>query len=74
MTRDEVFVPRTREQHKYPAFDAAREDLHGHNVTEDRQSELAEAIGDAPFIVMLNLIAQQLVGWVSTNLSTSFLD
>jgi hypothetical protein len=31
----------------------------GMNVTKEKQAELAEAIGDAPLYVMVNLIAQQ---------------
>ncbi|KAL7414509.1 delta-12 fatty acid desaturase [Mrakia frigida] len=63
LTRDEVFVPRTREQMSYPAFDETKEDVHGLNVTEERQSELVEAINDAPIVVLLSLFAQQLFGW-----------
>lgn len=58
-----VFVPRTRDQLKYPAFDETKEDIEGFNVTQERQHELAEAIGDAPLFVLVNLLAQQLVGW-----------
>jgi hypothetical protein len=86
IARDEVFVPRTREQlvrflpllttltfadapllastlQGYPKRDEEREDLEGLSVTEERQHELREAIGDAPLYVLVNLISQQLVGF-----------
>jgi omega-6 fatty acid desaturase (delta-12 desaturase) len=77
MTRDEVFVPRTREQRGYPApkeeaeltgfksvvTTAVRRMLTQLSVSEKRQEELREAIGDAPVVLLLNLFAQQLFGW-----------
>jgi omega-6 fatty acid desaturase (delta-12 desaturase) len=63
LARDEVFVPRTRDQLQYPKLDESKEDLTGLNVAEERQSELSEAIGDAPLVVLANLLAQQLFGW-----------
>lgn len=57
--RDEVFVPRTRDQLGLPKLDEAKEDVEGFNVTAERQKELAEAIGDAPLFVLVNLIVQQ---------------
>lgn len=47
----------------YPAFDETKEDLAGVNVTPSRRAELAEAIGDAPFYILTDLIIQQLFGW-----------
>jgi hypothetical protein len=57
--RDEVFVPRTRDQLGLPKLDEVKEDVEGFNVTAERQKELAEAIGDAPLFVLVNLIVQQ---------------
>jgi len=62
LTRDEVFVPRTRGQLDYPQIKEEGEVL-GMSVTEQRQEELREAIGDAPLYILLNLIAQELLGW-----------
>ena len=62
-TRDEVFVPRTRDQLEYPKLDESKEDFEGLNVAKEKQSELAEAIGDAPLFILANLVAQQLFGW-----------
>ncbi|GHJ89740.1 hypothetical protein NliqN6_6142 [Naganishia liquefaciens] len=62
MTRDEVFVPRTR---SYVGVGDIKEEaeIDGFNVSEARQEELKEAIGDAPIYILGNLIAQQLFGW-----------
>ncbi|KAL7409149.1 hypothetical protein BDY24DRAFT_404117 [Mrakia frigida] len=63
IARDEVFVPRSRDQLKYPKFDENKEDIEGLNVAKERQLELAEAIGDAPLFVLVNLLSQQLLGY-----------
>jgi omega-6 fatty acid desaturase (delta-12 desaturase) len=62
MTRDEVFVPKTRSQAKVPEINEEAE-VEGFNVSKARQEELKEAIGDAPLYVLGNLIVQQLFGW-----------
>lgn len=62
MTRDEVFVPRTRSQLGYPEVKEENE-LEGTSVTEQRREELREAVGDAPLVVLGNLLGQQLFGW-----------
>ncbi|KAJ9118174.1 hypothetical protein QFC22_004078 [Naganishia vaughanmartiniae] len=62
LTRDEVFVPKTRSQAGLPA-PVEETEIEGVNLTEARQEELREAIGDAPIYVLGNLIVQQLFGW-----------
>ncbi|KAJ9126297.1 hypothetical protein QFC24_002029 [Naganishia onofrii] len=62
LTRDEVFVPKTRSQAGLPA-PVEETEIEGVNLTEARQEELREAIGDAPLYVLGNLIVQQLFGW-----------
>jgi omega-6 fatty acid desaturase (delta-12 desaturase) len=62
MTRDEVFVPKTRSQTQIGEIKEEAE-VDGHDVTEARQLELQEAIGDAPLYVLGNLVIQQLFGW-----------
>lgn len=61
-SRDEVFVPRTREQQGFPAVKEEAE-LSGINVSKIRQQELREAIADSPIWVLGNVIQQQLFGW-----------
>lgn len=70
MTRDEVFVPRTRSQLGVPEIkegvngaDGVAEELSGMDLSAERQHELEEAVGDAPIVVLAHLIAQQLFGW-----------
>lgn len=62
MTRDEVFVPKTRSQQGFPALKEDGE-IEGLTLSEQRQQELEEAVGDAPIAVLFWLIMQQLVGW-----------
>jgi omega-6 fatty acid desaturase (delta-12 desaturase) len=62
LTRDEVFVPRTRSQHGYPEIKEEAE-IDGISVSQQRQEELREAVNDAPLYILANLLAQQLVGW-----------
>ena len=33
------------------------------SISQQRQEELREAIGDAPIVVLYNLVIQQLFGW-----------
>ncbi|KAK4689533.1 hypothetical protein P7C73_g564, partial [Tremellales sp. Uapishka_1] len=62
LTRDEVHVPRTRKEHGYPAMKEEAEIL-GFGVSEARQSELREALDDAPIVTLYNLVIHQLFGW-----------
>ncbi|WVR06310.1 hypothetical protein IAU60_003340 [Kwoniella sp. DSM 27419] len=62
LTRDEVFVPKTRKARGVPEMKEEGE-IDGLNVSEERQSELAEALEDAPLAVFINLFVRQLVGW-----------
>ncbi|WWC70787.1 uncharacterized protein I206_104739 [Kwoniella pini CBS 10737] len=62
LTRDEVFVPPTRKERGVPEMKEEGEVL-GLNVSEERQSELAELLEDAPIAVFFNLFIRQLVGW-----------
>ncbi|ADV21904.1 omega-6 fatty acid desaturase (delta-12 desaturase) [Cryptococcus gattii Ru294] len=62
LTRDEVFVPRTRKQLGYPEVEEEGEIL-GMNVSKERQSQLREALEDSPIVVCYNLFLQQLFGW-----------
>lgn len=62
LTRDEVFVPRTREQMKYPAKKTEEEQT-GINVPAWRQAELLEALGESPIASLFNMVLHQLFGW-----------
>ncbi|OWZ47101.1 omega-6 fatty acid desaturase (delta-12 desaturase) [Cryptococcus neoformans c45] len=62
LTRDEVFVPRTRKQLGYPEVEEEGEIL-GINVSKERQNQLREALEDSPIVVCYNLFLQQLFGW-----------
>jgi len=62
MTRDQVFVPRTRSQLGHPAI-KDDEELQGINVSAFRQAELREAIEDAPIYQFLHMAMHQLLGW-----------
>lgn len=62
LTRDEVFVPRTRSQQRIPAVKEEGE-LDGMNVSKARQEELKEAVNDAPLYILVHLLTQQLFGW-----------
>lgn len=63
LERDEIFVPRTRTELGYPAFENGRENLEGTHVVPSRQDELAKAIGEAvgetPLVVLSHLIFYQ---------------
>ncbi|KAI0360573.1 hypothetical protein OH77DRAFT_1470649 [Trametes cingulata] len=63
MTRDEVYVPRTRSQLGLPPFDPTREDRIGSRVSEEVQRELWEAIGDSPIGAMFTSFAYLTAGW-----------
>ncbi|ODO05252.1 omega-6 fatty acid desaturase (delta-12 desaturase) [Cryptococcus wingfieldii CBS 7118] len=62
LTRDEVFVPKTRKERGAPAIVEEGEIL-GINVSPERQSQLMEALEDSPIVVLYNLFLQQLFGW-----------
>jgi omega-6 fatty acid desaturase (delta-12 desaturase) len=62
MTRDEVFVPKTR-SHVGVGEIKEEGEADGSDISAARQEELKEAIGDAPIYVLGNLIVQQLFGW-----------
>jgi len=62
VTRDEVFVPKTRSEYGAPAIKEEAE-IDGISVSQQRQEELKEAIGDAPIVVLYHLVVQQLFGW-----------
>ncbi|WVQ73190.1 hypothetical protein IAR50_002755 [Cryptococcus sp. DSM 104548] len=62
LTRDEVFVPKTRKQRGAPEITEEAEIL-GINVSPERQSQLREALEDSPIVVLYNLFLQQLFGW-----------
>ncbi|WVQ82984.1 hypothetical protein IAT38_005122 [Cryptococcus sp. DSM 104549] len=62
LTRDEVFVPRTRKELGLPEMTEENEVL-GFNVSKFRQSELREAIDESPIMTLWNLFVHQLFGW-----------
>ncbi|WRT67740.1 uncharacterized protein IL334_004712 [Kwoniella shivajii] len=62
LTRDEVFVPANRSDRKVGEMKEEAE-IHGINVSEERQSELAELLEDAPLVTLYNLFIRQLFGW-----------
>jgi len=63
MTRDQVFVPKTRKELGYPPIKEEGEVI-GLNVSRSRQQELREALGeDAPILVLWNLFLHQIFGW-----------
>lgn len=61
LTRDEVFVPKTRKELGLPAV--LDEELTGINVSKFRQNELREALEDSPIVTCYNLFIRQLFGW-----------
>ncbi|EJT97472.1 delta-12 fatty acid desaturase [Dacryopinax primogenitus] len=63
MTRDQVFVPITRSEHRLPAFDENREDREGRWIADSRQKELREALEETPLYQVYKLLIQQLGGW-----------
>jgi omega-6 fatty acid desaturase (delta-12 desaturase) len=62
MTRDEVFVPKTRKELGYPELKEEGEVL-GINVSEFRQQELREALAESPIGILWGLFLHQLFGW-----------
>ncbi|WVN85013.1 uncharacterized protein L203_100154 [Cryptococcus depauperatus CBS 7841] len=67
LTRDQVFVPRTRKQLngdklRIPEIEEEGEIL-GINVSEARQSVIREALEESPIVVLWNLFLRQLFGW-----------
>lgn len=62
LTRDQVFVPRTRSQMGHPVMKDDDEVL-GINVSAIRQSEMREALEDAPIYQFGAMIVHQLLGW-----------
>jgi omega-6 fatty acid desaturase (delta-12 desaturase) len=62
MTRDEVFVPKTRKELGYPEIKEEGEVL-GINVSEFRQQELREALAESPIGVLWGLFLHQVFGW-----------
>ncbi len=57
MTREQVYVPRTRSQLGLPAFNPAKEDRLGSRVSSEVQRELWDAIGDSPIGAMFTSFA-----------------
>lgn len=62
LTRDEVFVPKTRKELGYPEMKEEAE-IAGLNVSEARQSELREALEDSPISILWNCFLHQIFGW-----------
>jgi len=62
LSRDEVFVPRTRKQQGVSEMQEEGE-LLGINVTATRQAELREALEDTPIMICWNLFVRQIFGW-----------
>lgn len=62
LTRDEVFVPKSRKDRKFPEVKEEGE-IQGMNVSISRQEELREAIGESPLASLINAILQQTLGW-----------
>lgn len=62
LLRDEVFVPRTRKERGFPEIKEEGE-LQGINISEMRQQEMREALGDAPIVTLYRAVLQQVFGW-----------
>ncbi|EOQ98848.1 hypothetical protein E3P92_03562 [Wallemia ichthyophaga] len=66
MNKDQVFVPQTRSETRALTLDYENADenvVTGVDVPEEEQLRLSEVLEDAPLVVLLNLLIQQLVGW-----------
>lgn len=63
LSRDEVFVPRTRSQLSMVPELKEEGEIHGMNISKQRQEELREAVNDAPLYILWHLLVQQLFGW-----------
>lgn len=62
LTRDEVFVPKTRE-HLGIQPAKTEEEKKGINVPAWRQAEMREALGESPIASFYNCILHQIFGW-----------
>ncbi|ORX40112.1 putative delta-12 fatty acid desaturase [Kockovaella imperatae] len=62
MTRDEVFVPKTRKQLGLPEL-AEEGEVRGLSVSESRQAEFREALDDSPLVLIIKMILRQTLGW-----------
>ncbi|KAH9474524.1 Delta(12) fatty acid desaturase [Psilocybe cubensis] len=72
MTKDQIFVPKTRSQVGLPPLDISREDAFGSRVTAEVKREMYEALGDSPIGAILSPATYLLVGWwayITTNAS-----
>lgn len=68
MTKDQVFVPKTRSEKGLPAESAATNSTSSSSFLEKMDSVLE----DAPLYVLLDILAQQLLGWplyLTTNIT-----
>uniref|UniRef100_A0A8H8CHF9 Fatty acid desaturase domain-containing protein n=1 Tax=Psilocybe cubensis TaxID=181762 RepID=A0A8H8CHF9_PSICU len=54
MTKDQIFVPKTRSQVGLPPLDISREDAFGSRVTAEVKREMYEALGDSPIGAILS--------------------
>ncbi|KAI0659252.1 fatty acid desaturase-domain-containing protein [Cubamyces menziesii] len=63
MTREEVYVPRTRSELGLPPLNPAKEDVGGAYVSEDVMHELWDAIGDSPIGAMFYSFLYMTAGW-----------
>jgi len=71
MTRDQVFVPRTRSNLNLPSIkelagtENAIDDgvLYGTNVPPSMQDRLHELLEDAPLATLIGVVLQQILGW-----------
>jgi len=64
LTRDEVFVPKTRKMRGLPEVQEEGE-VQGINISARRQLELREAIEESPLATLFNAVLQQLFGFPS---------
>jgi len=62
MTRDQVFVPRTRKERGVPEIQEEAE-ITGLNVSQQRQADLREAIDESPISSLYNMVLHQIFGW-----------
>ena len=56
MTKDQVFVPRTRSQLGLPPLDPTREDVMGSAITDEVMEVLWDALGDSPLGAMFGVV------------------
>lgn len=62
LTRDQVFVPKTRKELGYPEIKEDGEVV-GLSVSAARQAEMREALEDSPIAIFYNLFLHQIFGW-----------